>query len=80
MKAAALVLVLLLGGCCHTDLAAKHAEVSQAVTRAHHRDAALPVEARQVAWDQYVAWSVQRELLEGAPLPADVRAALEPPP
>jgi hypothetical protein len=80
MKAAALALVLFLGGCCYTDLAAQHAEVSQLVTRAHAKDAALPLQARQLAWDQYLAWSVQRELLTGEPLPADVKAALEAPP
>jgi len=75
--AAALALALLLGGCCYTDLAARHAEVSQAVTRAHSKDAALPLEARQIAWDQYLAWSVQVELLTGEPLPVDLRAVLE---
>ena len=80
MRARAAALALLFSsawGCCHTDLAARHAEVSQAVTRAHAKDETLPPEARQIAWDHYLAWSVQVELLTGEPLPADLRAVLE---
>ena len=72
-----LALVFVFSGCSHVDLATEHAQACQAITRAHYRDRDLPSEAREIAWDQYLAWSVQLELLSGEPLPADLRAVLE---
>lgn len=68
-------LVVLCAGCIN-PAAIRQAEIEQAVNEGHANDELLLPETRAVGQDNYDAWSAQRYLLDGVPLPEDVEARL----
>lgn len=68
-------LVVMLAGCIN-PAAIRQAEIEQAVNEGHAGDELLAPETRLVGQDNYDAWSAQRYLLDGVPLPEDVEARL----
>ena len=74
MRHAIILILFMLSGCCSHELAVKALDRGIAANIGHMEESALPVEAREIAQDNYDFMHQVKFNLDGTPVPSDTAA------